>query len=137
MSVTLKTVPQRLIAYAIVNKQGWTKQEAVDALGCSLSAINLAIIEIRRSLANTNMNLVGQRPDTWGPWTFFLTGVHDDLTQWSDNRKVDLRGRLTTIHAVLQSDVLATNGRTTTGKEARQMEKGVRRLLEDLEDMMA
>lgn len=126
----------RLLQYAMAHRQGWTKQQAADDLGYSMSSINQALMHVRRNLAVTTLNITSERPPGWGPQVFSLVDTALDTNTWDVDRTKDLRGRITTAHAVAQSGVNASDGRSVDGRTARLIEKALRRLLEDVEDLL-
>jgi len=97
---------------------------------------NTAIHDLRAHLGVTDtVNLVCEPQGGGERWLYRLVGTLSDVRGWTSNRIGDTESRLRTMQSVLGSIVSATNGRTLTGRKARLMERSVRRLVEDLDDL--
>jgi len=123
-----------LFAYAALRPHGFTVDEAMVDLDMDHRGINCAIRNLRHFLGDTDsVNLTCDPQGRGERWLYRLVGAMDDVRPWADNRIRDSRTRLVTMTAMMRSVVAATDGRTTEGRLARAMERGLRHLVEDLE----
>ena len=79
------------------------------------------------------INLICEPIDGRGPWTYRLVGTTEDADEWTQIRMRDIDSRMVTVHALTRSLVKATDGRSSTGRKARLLERTFRHLIEDLE----
>jgi hypothetical protein len=129
----------RLFDYAVTRPEGFTRGEACAALGVSHYTFKRAAHKLRLILADDDtINLIANRPPLWrDQWLYQLVGNTADAMWWSTNRRKDSETRLRTIHAVNRSMVAGTTARTLDGRAARVIDKGLGRLIEDLDDLNA
>jgi hypothetical protein len=96
-----------------------------------------AVKDVRVMQADDSINLVcNPQPNVNGkhqPWVYELRSDLDSFRKWRKNRTDDAESRIETIHAVMQSVVRGTDGRSHDGKKARVIVTHLGRLLEDLE----
>lgn len=125
-----------LFDYAVAH-QTFTNEEAMAALGINhLGAFNRVARRLRLLLGDDDrINLVCDPQGRSERWLYRLVGSPEDAGPWVANRLRDLQARLETQHAVSQSLVSATDGRTTEGRKARIYAKAFGRLIEDVKDL--
>jgi hypothetical protein len=123
----------------VASPQGVTVDEIAFRLVCSLNRVRLAIRDLRIFLGDDDTINVPCRPQgTDERWLYTLeSGLTDSTRIWSANRIGDTETRLHTMHAVSSSAVAATDERTIEGRKARVIERGLRRTIEDLEEIDA
>jgi hypothetical protein len=115
---------------------GVTVDDMMAVCGWTHHQSNMAIRDLRRHLGDTDtVNLICEPQGQSERWLYRLVGNLADVRGWVDNRIGDADSRIRTLQAVMTSIVSATSGRTTEGKKARVMEKALRRLVEDLDDI--
>jgi hypothetical protein len=103
-------------------------------LGTTVRAAYLAVRDLRHFLADDTIN-VESHPTGRGPWTYRLVGQYVDARWWIANRVLDCEARVRTIEAVLRPLVQNVDGRTIVGRKVLIVHRGVRRILEDLDDL--
>lgn len=121
----------------VAEPDGLTVQDMMDDNGWSHHQCNEAIRDLRRFLGDSgdSINLVCD-PQGWNQrWLYRLVGSLADVRDWSRNRIRDGESRVRTMQAVMTSIVAATDGRSAEGRKARVMERGLRRLVEDLDEL--
>ena len=120
------THPDGITVDDMMDENGWTTIRPTTRSG------------LRRFLGEyDSVNLPCEPQGEGERWKYRLVGRLDDVRGWVDNRIGDSESRLRTMAAVLSSIVAATDGRSIKGRRARIMEKALRRLVEDLDDLMA
>ena len=93
-----------------------------------------AIHDLRLILGEVDeINLVCDPCEGRGPWLYRLVGTTEDADQWTQIRMRDIDSRMVTVHSLGRSLVRATDGRSSTGKKARLLERTFRHLIEDME----
>lgn len=129
----------RLFDYAVSRPEGFTRDEASRALDITRWTFVRAVRRLRLVLGDDDtINLIANKP---GPeaasaqWVYQLVGSAADALWWSNNRRRDVETRLRTIYAVNHSMVAAAKANTRDGRHARVMEKGLSRLIEDLDEL--
>ena len=122
----------------VANPDGLDIEQIRTELECGPNLAKRAVRDLRLMLGDFDDINVPCIPQGAGErWLYVLqAGVGDDVREWSDHRLDDGETRLRTIRAMLSSAVAATDGRTSSGKRARIMERGVRRMIEDLDELL-
>lgn len=128
---------QTLWDYAVAHPDGFTRYDVEDDLGWSNVGLSYVARHLRMFFADDEITLTATPQGKGEAWLYQLVGNVEDAAPWSRNRLLDAETRLKTMHAVTQSLVHATDGRTLEGRRARIMEKALRRLNEDLVDLHA
>ncbi len=72
-----------------------------------------------------------------GERIYNLVGTMEAAQPWAITRLVDSETRLRTMRSVITSIRRGTNPRTLAGKKARVLERGLNRLVEDIDDIEA
>ena len=135
MSTARETRRDELFAELVADPAGLTVDDMME-WGWSHHQANDAIHDLRAYLGqNDDVNLVCEPQGKGEPWLYRLVGSLADVRGWSRNRITDTESRLRTMQSVLASIVSATSGRTVDGRKVRLMERSVRRLVEDLDDL--
>ena len=138
MSLARVTRRRDLFDQLVTHPDGITVDDMMDENGWTHDQANNAIRDLRRFLGEyDSVNLPCEPQGEGERWKYRLVGRLDDVRGWVDNRIGDSESRLRTMAAVLSSIVAATDGRSIKGRRARIMEKALRRLVEDLDDLMA
>lgn len=115
---------------------GLTVTDMRCALGCGVTATEQAIRDLRLTLGDSDsINVVCDPQGQGEEWRYRLVGDLDGNRRWIANRLGDTESRLRTMRAVATSLVAATDGRTLDGRRARLIDKALRRLVEDLEEV--
>ena len=121
---------------AVANPTGITVDDMMAAHGWTHHQANQAIHDLRLFLGDTDQINFPCEPDgSRSRWKYRLVGRLDDVRGWIGNRIGDSETRLRTMQSMMASIVAATSGRTTEGRKARIMERALRRLVEDLDDL--
>jgi hypothetical protein len=119
------------------NPAGLTVEDMMSLRSWTHNQANKAIHDLRVWLGEyDNINLPCDPQGQGDRWVYRLTGSLDDVEAWSANRVKDADTRLRTMQSMLASIVAATSGRTPDGRRARLMEKQLKRLVEDLDDLI-
>jgi hypothetical protein len=115
---------------------GVTVDDIKVALACSHRQANDAVHDLRLFLGSfDDVNLPANPNGPRERWTYVLVGNLDGCREWMANRVGDTHSRIRTMQAMMASCVQASDGRTVDGKRARVIERALRRLLEDLDDL--
>lgn len=122
-----------LFDYATRRPEGFSRDEALDALGISHPDFNKAVNGVRRILAGDDIQLTCDPNGLREQWTYRLVGTAEKGGPWVDNRLRDSRARFMTLRDFTQSLVNATDGRTKDGRQAREMHMAAKHLLERLD----
>jgi len=116
--------------------EGVTVNEIGATLSIPLWRVNEVIRDLRLLLGDTDdINLVCTPQGQQERWNYALVGNLDGAREWTANRVGDTASRIRTMQAVMRSVVSASDGRTLDGKRARVIERSLRRLIEDLDDL--
>lgn len=126
---------QILWDYAVAHPDGFTRYDVERDIGWSNHELSHVARHLRRFLGDDEINLVATPQGRYEAWLYSLTGSVEEAGPWNRNRLLDTESRLTTMHAVSQSLVSSTDGRSLEGRRARVMERSLRRLTEDLADL--
>lgn len=119
------------------NPAGITVNDMMDEHGWTMKQANEAIHDLRAYLgAYDDINLVCDPQGSGQRWLYRLVGSLDEVRDWTRNRVNDGETRVRTMQSMMSSVVSATSGRTTEGRKARIMAKALRRLVEDLDDLL-
>lgn len=140
MSAARESIRDQLYDFAVDCTDGFTVHEAMKELRVPYHAIRAAIKDLRDLLGDTDEIWLTCNPDPiypGGQWKYELVGKFEDMRQWHINRLNDTETRLRTQQGSYEVSVRVTDGRTTEGKKARAIAKGVRRMIEDLDDIIA
>lgn len=135
--MTIDEKIQILWDYALAHPDGFTRYDIADDLGWTNTDLSHIARHLRMFFADDEITLTATPQGKGAAWLYQLVGNVEDAAPWSRNRLMDAETRLQTMHAVAQSLVNATDGRTMEGRRARIMEKALRRLNEDLIDLHA
>ena len=128
---------EQLFDLLVASPAGVTIEDMMGVYGWTHAQANTTIRELRRYLGDIDsVNLPCEPQGQNERWVYRLVGNLDDVRGWVANRVKDSESRLRTMNAMLSSIVAATSGRTTEGRRARIMEKALRRLVEDLDDLV-
>lgn len=126
----------RLFDYAASKPEGFTYQDVEKELGWKRPEFTKVHRMLRLMLGNDDqINLVCDPQGSNEPWLYRLIGDVDGAREWIGNRLRDSESRIGTIRSVCMSLVKATDGRTSDGRRARIMDKGLGRILEDLAEL--
>ena len=137
MSVASLIRRRDLFDQLVANPAGITVEDMMAEHGWTLPQTNNAIRDLRHFLGDhDSINLPCVPQGKGERWVYRLVGNLDGVRGWTMNRVKDADSRIRTMQKVLLSIVSATSGRTTEGRRARTMEKALRRLVEDLDDLM-
>lgn len=124
-----------LFDFAVAHPDGFTNEQFMAHAGLTyLAEFNQTAKRLRETLAEDTITLICD-PTDGGRWLYRLVGNLEDGSPWVQNRLRDAESRFTTIGAVVNTIVNATDGRTFDGKRARLMQKAIVRLREDLADL--
>lgn len=120
----------------VSNPGGLNVNDMMDQLGFTHKQVNEAIHDLRAYLGEyDSINLPCQPQGRGERWLYQLVGTFAGVRDWTANRVGDSESRIRTMQSMLTSIVSATDGRTNEGKRARTMERALRRLVEDLDDI--
>jgi hypothetical protein len=114
---------------------GVTVEDMMGVYGWTHGQANEAVHDLRDWLGEFDITLPCDPQGQRERWLYRLVEDLDGVRQWAGNRVQDTDTRLRTMHAMLTSIVSATDGRTVEGRTARIMERALRRLVEDLDDL--
>ena len=138
MSPARKQRRDDLFDLLVANPTGVTVDDMMDLYGWTHGEANNAIRDLRQFLGTTdNINLPCDPQGKGERWLYRLVGTLDDVRGWTSNRIGDAETRMRTMQAMMASIVSATSGRTLAGRKARVMDKALRRLVEDLDDLIS
>lgn len=121
----------------VANPNGITVNEMMDQLGWSHRQCNDAVHDLRLFFADTSdtINVTCDPQGSRQRWLYTLVGSLAKVRGWTANRLRDSESRIRTMQSVMHAVVTATNARTVEGQKARVMERGLRRLIEDLDTL--
>lgn len=126
----------RLFDYAVTQPEGFTADDACAELFISYSHFVKCVRRLRLILApDDTINLIADRQGKNERWRYRLVGTLAESMWWGTNRRKDGLSRLQTMKAVNHSILTSTDGRTMEGRRARVIDKGLSRLIEDLEEL--
>lgn len=118
--------------------EGLTMGDIALGLGCGRRLADKAVHDLRIVLGDSDTINVPSDPQGRGePWLYFLKGDIDGNRRWITNRLGDTESRLRTMRALAASLVSGSDGRTVDGRRARLIERALRRLIEDLDDLLS
>lgn len=139
MSASSEARRDALFDLLVSHPNGLTVTEIELLLACRRDQANRAVHDLRLFLGEfDDINLPCTPPGAGGSrnqWVYHLSGNLDDAREWFANRVADADSRLHVMHAMFRSLVKGSDGRTTIGQKARVIEKGLRRIVEDLDDL--
>jgi hypothetical protein len=116
---------------------GLTQAEIELLLPCRPDQAKQAIHDLRLFLGEfDDVNLPCSPQPGGGQWIYQLSGNLDDAREWFANRIGDAESRLRVMHAMFASIAKGTDVRTSDGRKARLIERGLRRVVEDLDDLI-
>ena len=119
------------------NPSGLTVEDMMSIRSWTHDQANHAIRDLRTWLGDyDSVNLPCEPQGQGDRWIYRLTGDLSEMEWWSENRVKDADTRLRTMQSMLASIVAGTSGRTVQGRKARLMERQLRRLVEDLDDLV-
>lgn len=119
------------------NPSGLTVEDMMGLRNWTHDQANKAIRDLRAWLGEyDNVNLPCDPQGERDRWLYRLTGDLDEVKNWSANRLRDADSRVRTMQSMLTSIVAGTSSRTAEGRRARLMERQLRRLVEDLDDLV-
>jgi hypothetical protein len=125
-----------LFDYAAARPDGFTYQDVERDLGWPKPEFTKVHRKLRLLLGGDDqINLVCDPQGRNEPWRYRLVGNVEGARPWVGNRLRDSESRISTIQAICASLVRATDRRTTDGRRARIMNRGLGRILEDLADL--
>lgn len=139
ISAIRKQRRDNLFDLAVAAPDGFTVENAMDVLGLTHPQANTAIRDLRRFLGESGdtINLPADPQSKGDRWLYRLVGSLNEVRGWVMNRVRDTESRLRTMQAMMSSIVAATDGRSIEGRKARVMDKALRRLVEDLDELAA
>lgn len=124
-----------LIAYARANPDGFTREQAIDALDLTDGRqYDEAVRDVRLDLEAGTETLIAD-PDGTARWVYRLVGNGEEAAPWLTNRIRDGEARCRTMLAVSTAAAASLDARTTAGKRARIMAVHLGRLVEDFDNM--
>lgn len=129
------TLVEALFDFAVARPDGFTNAEFMDQYEIALKTFNQTANKLRAVLADDTINLVCDPAGSGAKWNYRLVGSVEDGSPWVQNRLRDAESRFNTISSVVRSLVNATDGRSVDGRKARVMDKAMRRLVEDLNEI--
>lgn len=120
--------------------EGLTKDEIATTTGHHLATISKGIRAARLILSDGDTMFILAEPQGFRkPWRYRLVDgsviPNAEETAWTANRVLDAQSRVTLLSAAMEVATAATSSRTTIGKKARVLDKQLRRLKEDLEEI--
>lgn len=117
---------------------GLTAGDIKAGLGCTKRLAENAIHDLRIVLGDSDtINVTCDPQGIRESWLYRLVGDIDGSRRWIANRLGDTETRLRTMQALAASLVNGSDGRTLDGRRARIIEKALRRLIEDLDDLLS
>jgi len=126
----------RLFDYAADKPEGFTYRDVEKELGWDRKMFFATARKLRVLLGNDDrINLVCDPQGTRQPWLYRLSGDVDGARGWVANRLGDAETRIGTMQSVCATLERATDGRTSDGRRARVMNKGLTRIIEDLAEL--
>lgn len=126
-----------LLDYAMTNLGGFTVDDVMADFGWNHQTTNTAIRDLRMFLGKFDKINLPCDPQGHGQrWLYRLVGNLDGVRAWAVNRLGDTETRLRTQQAMMASIVSALDGRSVHGKVARTVDKALRRLIEDIDDIV-
>ena len=114
---------------------GFTIEELAAHLGTPRVQVARGAIHRVRQLIRSDGNIVCE-PGKWrDSYLYRIEGDIAGAKTWIDSRRRDMESRLRTLWGVSQSLVLASTDGSADGRRARIVERDIRHLLENLEDV--
>lgn len=116
---------------------GLTVDDMGSGLDCTNRQVRTAIRDLRLFLGDSDsINLPCEPQGSGQRWLYSLRGDLDGSRRWLTNRLGDVDSRIRTMRGLATSIVNGTDGRTLDGKRSRLIERALRRLVEDLDDLI-
>lgn len=116
---------------------GLTVDDMGAALDCSHRQVRTSIHDLRLFLGDSDtINLPCEPQGSGERWMYRLVGDLDGTRRWMTNRLGDVDSRIRTMRGLAASIVNGTDGRTYDGRRSRLIERALRRLVEDLDDLL-
>lgn len=129
-----------LFDYAVEHPDGFTKADAMNDLewGSWPKTFNDAVRDLRVMMGDSDsINLIADPQGSGEQWLYRLVGTVDEGREWVTNRVGDVEGRIRTLQAVVASAVSGSDGRSIEGRKARILHRGISRIVEDLDELVA
>lgn len=126
-----------LYDFAVDHPRGFIYEDAKDKFGWHYSRFIKVVRHLRQILSADEITLTATPQGQHERWLYMLVGTYDAARPWATNRVGDLETRLDTIHGVANTLTNATDGRSVEGKKARLIERTIRHLMENLNDLAA
>lgn len=119
---------------------GLTMRDMTRQTGASPTRVRTAIRAARLILADHDTLFILCEPQgPREPWLYRLVDgsiiPNGEETAWTANRVGDAQSRVKLLSAAMEVACHATDSRTVIGKKARVLDKQLRRLVEDLEEV--
>lgn len=118
-------------------RKGFTVPQVAKVLKATEPQIHQAIHRLRRDIADDKIALVCVPGDWLESWVYSLVDTFKDAKRWIRIRLKDSHSRLVTAHDAAKAVLGSTDASTVEGRKARIIERGTRRILEDLEEVDA
>jgi hypothetical protein len=118
------------------NPAGLTVNDITSVMQCSNRQADHAIRDLRLFFGECEpINVTCDPNGLREPWTYRLVGNLDGVREWIANRLGDTESRIRTMQALMVSVVSASDGRKSDGRRARLIERALRHLIENLDDL--
>lgn len=124
-----------LFDFAATKPEGFTYLDVDEKLGWSRDFFVRVARDLRLMFKGDTITLTCEPGGHGLPWIYKLVGNYDGARPWATNRIGDMESRLETVHAVAETLVNATDGRSQDGRKARKVQRTIGRLIEDLADI--
>jgi hypothetical protein len=127
-----------LFDLAVANPDGVTVDEICYELDITHHQANEAIRDLRHFLGDTDtINFPCDPAGRGERWVYKLVGDLDGTRVWNANRVRDAESRFRTMDSMMESIVRSYKGqRSTESRKARVMERGLKRMVEDLDTIL-
>lgn len=124
-----------LVRFLAATSSGATLPEITAHLACSPAQARTSIHDARMYLGGADdVNIVCDM-DVNSDWRYHLVGSLKEAGWWIQNRLDDAETRARTMESVAASIVRNTAPGSTQGRKARVVERSLRRMREDLDDI--
>ncbi len=124
-----------LFDYAVEQPEGFESSDVCLELGWNKHQFEKAARQLRRILADDEINLVCANQGFGKPSRYELVGDMNRAGPWIAGRLRSMESQLETVYNVSKSTINGSDGRTVDGKKARLINRHVGRLREDLADL--